>query len=88
MKLEVLRTINLINVSKRAVEMVMAILRVPLEQIENEEWKSMQNDVLIDLLNSDEKALEDSIAENFSNQLHEAMLRKVNSRLRDEDGAE
>ncbi|SDQ19221.1 hypothetical protein LHA31_10230 [Carnobacterium viridans] len=76
MSLEASRTINLNNVSKKATVIILSKFGISEQDADNEEWKRLQEDMLLDLLNSDDRAFEDTIAVNFAESIHQAMIAK------------
>lgn len=56
--------------------MILSKFGISEQEADKEEWKSLQEDMLFDLLNSDDRAFEDSIAVTFADTVHQAMIAK------------
>lgn len=76
MSLEASRTINLNNVSKKATILMLSKLGISEEEANSNQWDSLREDMLSDLLMSDDRAFEDTVAINFADNLHQAMNAK------------
>ncbi|MCM3511660.1 hypothetical protein [Carnobacterium inhibens] len=76
MSLEASRTINLNNVSKKATILMLSKLGISEEEANSNQWDSLREDMLSDLLMSDDRAFEDTVAINFADNLHQAMIAK------------